>query len=97
MLDAALEALADDPELVAQTRRMPALCERYVPHGPFEVREGAIPFTTSVVPGMLYPVTLITEATDETIRGEAFRIAHEAQYRTVLAVAGALDTPAAPC
>ncbi len=46
---------------------------------------------------MLYPVTLITEATDETIRGEAFRIAHEAQDRTVLAVAGALDTPAAPC
>jgi len=92
VLEAALDALAGFPELVAQNRRMLDLYGRYVSQRSFEVHLGAIPFTVTPTADPDYPVTLITEAPDETIRGEDFRIAHEAQYRTVRAVAAALAT-----
>jgi hypothetical protein len=92
ILEAALDALAGFPELVAQNRRMLDLYGRYVSQRSFEVHRGAIPFTVTPTADPDYPVTLITEAPDETIRGEDFRIAHEAQYRTVRAVAAALAT-----
>ncbi len=56
-----------------------------------EIHEGSIPYTVSATPDAPYPVTLITEAPDESIGGEDFRLAHEAQFRTVLAVADLLD------
>ncbi|PSK85791.1 hypothetical protein CLV79_10721 [Limimaricola soesokkakensis] len=91
VLQAGLDALADFPELAAQNRRMLDLYRRYVGAESFEVHAGCIPFTVSREDEALYPVTLITEAADETIGGEDFRIAQEGQYRVVRAVAGMLQ------
>ena len=91
VLQAGLEALAAFPELAAQNRRMLDLYRRYVGAESFEVHGGCIPFTVSREAEALYPVTLITEAADETIGGEDFRIAQEGQYRVVRAVAGMLQ------
>ena len=91
VLHAALEALASCPGLVAQNRRMLARYDRYVSERAFEIHAGSIPYTISAAPDAPYPVTLITEAPDETIGGEDFRLAHEAQFRTVVAVADVLD------
>ncbi|SDE77773.1 hypothetical protein [Limimaricola pyoseonensis] len=90
VLRAGLEALEGFPELAAQNRRMLDLYRRYVGAESFEVHAGCIPFTVSATSEALYPVTLITEAADETVGGEDFRIAQEGQYRVVRAVAGML-------
>lgn len=90
VLFAALEALADFSELAEQNRRMLALYDRYVSDRAFEVYEGCIPFTVSEVQNEDYPVTLITEAPDETIYGEDFRMAQTGQATVVQAVASLL-------
>ncbi|WP_334062938.1 peptidase M14 [Limimaricola cinnabarinus] len=95
VLRAGLDALAEFPELAAQNRRMLELYRRYVGEESFEVHAGCIPFTVSRDAEALYPVTLITEAADETVGGEDFRIAQEGQYRVVRAVAGMLQRRAA--
>lgn len=87
VLYAALQALVGFPELAEQNRRMLALYDRYVSDRSFEVYEGCIPFTVSKTPDDFYPVTLITEAPDETIYGEDFRIAQTGQSLVVGAVA----------
>ena len=92
VLDAALGALAACPEIVAQNRRMLTLYDRYVSERAFAVHAGCIPYVTGIEAEADYPVTLITEAPDETIRGEAFRIAQAAHARVVRAVAAALGS-----
>ncbi|WOI57130.1 peptidase M14 [Palleronia sp. LCG004] len=92
VLGAGLAALAEFPELVAQNRRMLALYDSYVSGRSFDVYADAIPYTIREEADPGYPVTLITEAPDETIGGEDFRIAQEGQYRVVMAVARALGT-----
>ena len=62
---------------------------RYAPHMPFEIRYG-IPCHVSETDYGLFPVTLITEAPDETIYGEGFRLQHDAQMESVLAAAECL-------
>jgi hypothetical protein len=90
VLQAGLDALVDFPELMAQNRRMLDLYRRYVGAESFEVHAGCIPFTVGREAEALYPVTLITEAADETVGGEDFRIAQEGQYRVVRAVSDML-------
>ena len=92
VLNAALGALADLPDLVRQNRRMLELYDRYVSERAFELYADSIPFTVMETEGEPYPVTLITEAPDETIYGEDFRIAHEGQYAVVRAVAALLGS-----
>ncbi|RVV99927.1 peptidase M14 [Mesobaculum littorinae] len=88
---AAVQALADFPDLAAQNRRMLNLYDRYVASRAFEVEAGCIPITRRAEGDPGYPVSLITEAADETIYGEDFRIAQEGQYRVVRAVAALLE------
>ena len=45
---------------------------------------------TQEFPDSLFPVTIITEAPDETVYGEDFQILHEAQMRCVIAGARVL-------
>ena len=45
---------------------------------------------TQEFPDSLFPVTIITEAPDETVYGENFQILHEAQMRCVIAGARVL-------
>ena len=87
VLEVALEALAGVPELMAQNRRMLTLYDRYVSRRAFDRYEECIPFTVAETTDEDYPITLITEAPDETIYGEDFRIAQEGQYVVVRAVA----------
>ena len=87
VLEVALEALAGIPELMAQNRRMLTLYDRYVSRRAFDRYEECIPFTVAETTDEDYPITLITEAPDETIYGEDFRIAQEGQYVVVRAVA----------
>ncbi|SPJ24102.1 peptidase M14 [Palleronia abyssalis] len=91
VLEVALAALTNLPELVRQNRRMLGLYDRYVSHRAFELHADSIPFTVTETEDEPYPVTLITEAPDETIYGEDFRIAHQGQYAVVCAVADMLD------
>lgn len=91
VLNAGLEALAAFKPLADQNRRMLDMYDRYVSHRAFDIHDGCIPFSVSPVADPDYRVTIITEAPDETIFGEDFRIAHEGQYRVVRAIAAALE------
>ncbi|WP_299818406.1 peptidase M14 [uncultured Jannaschia sp.] len=90
VLDAALDALAACPEIAAQNRRMLSLYDRYVSERAFRVHAGCVPYVTGVEEGADYPVTLITEAPDETVDGAAFRLAQAAHARVVSAVAAVI-------
>jgi hypothetical protein len=92
VLNAGLEALASFEPLVDQNRRMLDMYDRYVSNRAFQIHAGCIPFTAHPEADPSYPVTIITEAPDETISGEDFRIAHEGQYRVVRAIAAVLET-----
>ncbi len=88
---AATDAIAGHPE---QMRQNAAMMRRYltaIPDPDFEIARGCIPHATTETTTEPYPVALITEAPDETIDGEDFRIAQESQYRVVMAVAGMLS------
>lgn len=87
VLDAALRALYQYPEMMAINRRMLRSYERAIGSLNFEIYRNCIPYTLTRRVRGPYPISLITEAPDESIYGEDFRVAHEAQYRVVMAVA----------
>jgi len=89
ILRAIVDDLADYEPLVALNRAQLSRYLRYVPAPPFEIRKD-IPVFASEVDTGLFPVTIITEAPDETIYGPDFIVAHTAQMRAVLAAAAAL-------
>lgn len=87
VLTAAVGAIAGHPE---QMRQNAAMMRRYrsaIPEPDFEIAHDCIPYSITETASELYPVSLITEAPDETIDGEDFRVAQESQYRVVMAVA----------
>lgn len=87
VLDAALQALCEFPEMMAVNRRMLRSYESVVGSLDFEIYRDCIPYTLTQRTREPYSISLITEAPDESIYCEDFRIAHEAQYRVVMAVA----------
>ncbi|ASJ73268.1 hypothetical protein [Granulosicoccus antarcticus] len=96
VLDAALEALYEFPEMMAVNRRMLRSYESVVGSLDFELYRDCIPYTLTQRPREPYSISLITEAPDESIYGEDFRIAHEAQYRVIMAVAELLASQVIP-
>ncbi|MEZ2218487.1 M14 family zinc carboxypeptidase [Rhizobium sp. RCC_161_2] len=83
LLDEVARRLAEDEDLVAANARQLACVKVHMPNAPFEIRYG-IPCISVV--GMRYqaPLTIVTEAADETVYGQTFVDCHEAQTRTVL-------------
>ena len=93
MLDAAIQTVIG---FEAQKQQNIEMLERFfqiVENSQFEVAQGVVPYMISENNETDYPIEITTEAPDETVYGEAFRLAHESHYRVVLAVADAM-TPA---
>lgn len=83
LLDEVAKRLAEDKNLVEFNAKQIDCVRLHMPNAPFEVRYG-IPVLKQV--GSLYqaPLTIITEATDETVYEQIFVDCHDAQTRTVL-------------
>ncbi|WP_372742556.1 hypothetical protein [Neptunomonas sp.] len=90
MLHAAIDAVAGFDLQRQQNIQMLTRFLSTVENAGFEVAHGAVPYMINEYHKTDYPIEIITEAPDETVYGEAFRIAHESQYRVVLAIAEAL-------
>ncbi|APW36778.1 peptidase M14 [Rhodoferax koreense] len=88
LLEHVSAALARVPGLLAFNQRQMALYERHAGPIPFAIRHG-MACTVSEVDRPGAPVTLITEYPDETVDGDAFRLAHTVQMQTVLAAVDA--------
>ena len=91
ILEAALLALYEFPEMMAINRRMLRSYENAVGSLHFKLYRNCIAYTLTRQCREAYPISLITEAPDESVYGEDFRIAHEAQYRVIMAVAKVLS------
>ena len=91
--EACVDALNGFPEVMRVNAEQLKRRARYVPDDGAEVRRGVATFV-SEVRDPLVPLTLVTEAPDETVRGERFRVLQEAQRRAVLAAVAA-HAPAA--
>jgi len=78
------EQIAQDDTLRGFNETQLAVWQRHVGHISFPVYH-AIPCLISEHPTQTVDFTLITEYPDETIYGDAFRLAHTTQMRTVLA------------
>ena len=75
--------LSRHERLVAFNAKQLACVKVHMPQAPFEVRY-RIPCITQNSQLYQAPLTLITEATDETIYGQDFIDAHDVQTKTVL-------------
>lgn len=84
LLRAAAARLAAHPGIAALNRLQLERYARHVGDLPFEVTDG-VPHVVHEQEDAVFPVTLITEAPDETVHGEEFRLWQEAQMLTVLA------------
>lgn len=76
--------LESNDDISALNRHQLARYERYAVNAPFQVQTG-IPFIMVEQPTSPFPVTVITEAPDETVYGRVFQLWHEAQMLSVLA------------
>lgn len=94
LLDSASRRLAAHPGIAALNGEQLRRFALYTDALPFEVLHGT-PFVMQERDDQMFPVTLVTEAPDETIAGAEFRLWHEAQMLTVLAVHEALSAPEA--
>lgn len=90
MLHAAINAVAGFEAQRQQNHQMLARFLNTVENAGFEIAHGVVPFMFDEYHKTDYPIEIITEAPDETVYGEAFRIAHESHYRVILAIADAL-------
>ncbi len=86
--------LSTDLALVDLVRRQVAAYEAHAGTLSFDMVHG-IPCLFSERADQAVPLQLVTEYPDETIEGDAFRLAHETQMRTVLAAVDAIDGPLA--
>lgn len=84
ILQAVIDDLADYAPIVSLNKTHLARYKAHVPGYSFLV-DRHIPVYASEQEEGLFPITLITEAPDETIYGPDFVIAHTAQMRAVLA------------
>lgn len=83
ILEDVAKRLTEDKSLVEFNARQIDCVRLHMPNAPFEVRYG-IPVLKQVSSLYQAPVTIITEATDETVYEQVFVDCHEAQTRTVL-------------
>ena len=83
LLQAVASALAEDGELVACNRRQLAAMRAHSQEQPFSML-GDIPYVLSETTTEPTPLTLVTEAPDETVYGPAFLMQQAAQMRAVL-------------
>lgn len=90
MLNAAISAVIGFDPQKQQNIEMLTRFLMSVENAGFEIAQGIVPYMISEYEKTDYPVEIITEAPDETVYGEAFRIAHESHYRVILAIADAL-------
>ncbi len=88
ILQAIIDALASYRPIVELNRKQLERSRLYLPEQVFEVRRD-IPVLIEQNSEGIFPVTIITEAPDETIYGEEFIVAHTAQMMAVLAAANA--------
>ncbi|WP_071057856.1 M14 family zinc carboxypeptidase [Pelistega sp. MC2] len=90
VLDVSIKALMDYTEQAQQNQQMIKQYLATVGSADFPIAYQTIPYSIDEYTNQDYPVELITEAPDETVQGEWFRIAHESHYRVVMAVVEAL-------
>jgi hypothetical protein len=83
LLDEVARRLAEDKTLVEFNAKQIDCVRLHMPNAPFEVRYG-IPVLKQVNSYYQAPLTIITEATDETVYDQTFIDCHDAQTRTVL-------------
>lgn len=88
ILRAVVDDLADYTPIVELNKMQLARYQAHVVECPFTV-DKHIPVYASEQEAALFPITLITEAPDETIYGRDFIVAHTAQMRAVLAAVAA--------
>ena len=86
IIDTCVAALNDYEPIMALNREQLARYAIYSPSSGVEIRRN-VPVFLSQVDNELFPMTLITEAPDETVYDELFITLHEAQRRVVLAAA----------
>jgi hypothetical protein len=84
LMEAVAGRLAEDSELVAFNRRHIDAVRAHSREQPFSVLHG-IPYFISEADTYATPLTLITEAPDETVHGAAFVMQQTAQRRAALA------------
>lgn len=90
VLNAAILAVAGYHAQMQQNKQMLRRYLSIVEVPNFQISHEVIPYTIQPQTNSIYPVEIITEAPDETVYGESFRIAHETQYRVILGIADAL-------
>jgi hypothetical protein len=83
LIDEVALKLSADKNLVAFNAKQLACVKVHMPEAPFEVRYG-IPCIRQSGDHYQAPLTIITEATDETVYGQDFIDTHDAQTNTVL-------------
>ncbi|MEX3007791.1 M14 family zinc carboxypeptidase [Hoeflea sp. TYP-13] len=88
ILNAIIEELSGYQPIVDLNREQCGRSRLYTNASPFMIRED-IPYTVEEVEDSLFPVTIITEAPDEMVYGDAFSLLHTAQMKSVLAAADA--------
>jgi hypothetical protein len=88
-LEALTKTLAEDPALARFNALQLATWAAHAGEVPFPVLNG-IPCLIGETDRQTLPFQLITEYPDETIYGDAFRLAHTTQTRTALAAAALL-------
>lgn len=91
VLQAAIAAVMGYPEQVAMNKEMLSRYLGTVGGADFPIAHDVVPYSITEYPNQDYPIELITEAPDETVQGDWFRIAQESHYRVVMAVARWLD------
>ncbi|MDY3330421.1 MAG: hypothetical protein SOX43_00490 [Pelistega sp.] len=91
VLQAAIAAVMGYPEQVAMNKEMLSRYLGTVGSADFPIANDVVPYSITEYPNQDYPIELITEAPDETVQGDWFRIAQESHYRVVMAVAKWLD------
>jgi len=91
ILNAAVAALARDEAIMALNSTQLTRYNKHVSVPDFELRQN-VPVFISEVMDELFPITIITEAPDETIYDEAFIAAHTAQMNVVLAAISAYQS-----
>ena len=83
LIEEVAQRLSRNADLVAVNAAQITCFRAHIPEVPFDVRHG-IPCFSTVETFYDAPLTIITEATDETIYDDDFRAAHQAQTDTVL-------------
>lgn len=92
LLNAAALAIANYPPQHQQNTLMLKRYLNAVADNNITIMHEVVPYHLEEREDTDYPIEIITEAPDETIYGEDFRIAHESQYRVILAIAEAMQS-----